>query len=343
MNVVNFPENFQCDDIQRELYAALEARMMPVIRRKAQRVRGVVDLDEAVQQGRLTVLKAMASFDINRGHGALDHYVGTCLDNTFSQIFNRANTEGRMPRVPVRDGAQWVRVRKAPVSLRPEIHDTPSDEAGPDADVLTAESEDRVRKFRVRMVTKLKGNDRAVFMAKVCPSPDLLLLVRNLGDDEEEPPSNVAISKHLGISKNAVDYSLAKIRQLATEMADDVEWKDVFTAGRAKGWALVHDASGEGFVRKVLEQRRLDPRPLPRCHLDADFHQAAGIYARRIERYPWGAVVVCQRGDEVRTLVIEGRFKARTGEVFGLNGTRREIPVEWYAELVKALKEGSNP
>lgn len=353
---VTFPPGFRCDDIQRELYPQVEARVRPLLERHARRVRRVIPLDEAMQHGRMAILRALLNYDVNHGADALDAYIGTVLSNTFSKLFNKATRRCRLPRTSQQNAAgEWYEVYAPPMPMS-ALQPRPGGEQGPrepfearvvdaaasaDGELIELQSQAEVDALVACMREQLTGRAREVFDCKVNPPPELLVLVRNLGGAEDEPPSNKAIQQWLGISKNTADWCLERIRKLCVEMAHDGGFSDLFETLITRSWVRVHAHAGTmrdaAFIQEVLTARRLDPRPLPDFHAHPDFDRTVGIFRRRIERYTWGSVVVVEKDGEVHTLVVEGRFKARSGEAVGPNGTRCAIPVDWYGQLVRAF------
>jgi hypothetical protein len=96
------------------------------------------------------------------------------------------------------------------------------------------------------------------------------------------------------------------------------------------------DTPDHEFVRETIALRDLDPRPASARDIETK-----GELGREITTYSWGVVMVLKRGEQYRTLVIEGRFNKITGGVFGaVEGTHKRVPdvVPWYVQLHKGLK-----
>ncbi len=347
----NFPSGFKVDEIQREIYPHLEARMMPLIKRKAAKLARYVKLEDAIQEGRLTLLYAMTRFDYNRGAEKLEEFVGTCLDHRFTSLYHHATTQSRMPRMSVRaDQEGWVQVKRAPVSLEDvnpsgDPFDPPDHAETPEEELSREELENQAKVFHMKMMGRLKGRDRDVFMCKTHPTPELLTMIRNMEQDWREGPTNEHVAQFLGLTKNQVDYSLTEIRDQFARLGSGTQFSDLFGDRCKRGWGMVHVSAEPHhdvtFIQRVIASRKLDPCPTPGTSRRDDYCQHADGFMRQIERYPWGVVVVLQRGKEWQTLVIEGRFRPSTGEITGANGGRRSIPVEWYGQLVKALRNAS--
>lgn len=340
--------------------------MLPHIKAKARKLKLFVphlDIDDAIQEGRLALLACLARFDYNKASGELVRYVSRALTNTYHCMLYETLAQCRMPHAFIRQGDEWIKVPRPPLSLDAMLgaadgeERTPYEPAaeGPDAEEMLAqyqddqEMEEQACIFKLKMLNKLKGRDYEVFMCLVNPPCDFLVKLRNEGVDlDEERPTSRHIGDYLGHSKNAVDWSIHKIKLMFTKLSRSHEFDDLFVQTQMmKGQPMItmstaptHDAD---FVRNVIRDRKLDTQPLSDYAQRPDFAQKAdkGRWSRMIIRYPWGVELVIKKGDTWRTMVIEGRFNPLTGEVFGDNGMRERIPASWYPELVRKLKEES--
>lgn len=333
---------------------ACERDMMPIIVKKAasvQRWSPYVDHEDLVQEGRITLLRCLISYDENREGGNLKKYVARSLDNCYHDLFWNAVAQCRMPRSFVRglDG-EWTQVKSPVLSLDQMFIDIPGAAQTPHDAMETSLLDSEARRFRMKLLNMLTGKDKSVFEAKFNPSTSMLKMCDNLGYDlDEECPEvpNVIVAKHLGITKNAVDHSMYKIRRAFTKLVKDVDFSDLFgEAVEKQGWPMIHinDACGHNqeFVRRIIKERNLDPEPLPGWDSRSDHVQITGNCARWVEHYSWGVVVVLKMGDEWRTLVIEcERINLSTGGVFSTSGIQEELRdyVPWYRQLVTKLKE----
>lgn len=344
----SLPRGFVCSSELRALYPAIEKRMEPIIRAKSWKISRWldIDIDDAIQEGRIALLAAMARFDYNKSGGKLDNYIAKVITNTYNGIMYDILNSARMPRATVRgpDG-DWVEVPRPPMSLDGLLdvgYEPESNLAAPDREIMEGANLGAIKKFKMRVMFSLKKRDRDVFMCKVNPPVDFLKMVENLEGDIDKP-TNIHIAKYLDLGKNAVDLSLFRIRSAFIRLAQPSEFSDLFgDTLEGRGWPVIyisrapkHDVE---FVQRIIRERNLDPKPVTGYHTKMDFWETAGEYARLIERYPWGVVLVLKAGVERRTVVIEGKFNPNDGTVIGLSGGRRELPVKWYAKLVRSLK-----
>lgn len=350
-----FASDYHFDAAICEMYPEIERRLMPLIKRKYNKYSthaGIkkIGREDALQEARIALLTALSKFDYNRCQGKLERFAGVVLEKAYLCMAYEALAQSRTPYVSYTDEhGELVRVASASLTMDDLMGREPV------ADLFTAEDEDlasererRLRIIRMRMMNALKGRDLDVFNCKTNPPPELLKTLQNNGaelDDHDLEITNLDIAEHLGISKNAVDWSISKIRHLFTDFAKDEDFIDLFGDAIEKGRPVIHTSEGKehdtAFVRQIIAKRKLDPRPLADFNDRDDYCMKVGAFERMIERYPWGVVLVIKNGEDCRTLVIEGKVNFRSGEVFGDSGARERIPVQWYVTLAKAM-QGAN-
>lgn len=368
---VHFPKGARCPDAYHEMWPALEKQMLPFIKAKAKRIRsfaGGLDMDDAIQEGRMALLSVIIKEKYDYTKGELSSYVGKVLDNTYRSMLYHMLSQTRMPRAVVRgDDGEWLELPSPPMSLsgieedpggwstdvanRPMVSLSKAlverDVPLPDESVQSKEMEGQARIFKLKLLNSLKGRDKKVFECRTNPPVDFLKMVENIGGDIYNP-TIPQIAEYLGINKNAVDYSVSKIKTIFTRMARQEEFSDLFGERLGtKEWPMVRTSKAaehdREFVRRIIQQRELDPKPVEGYESAPDFYQKAGMYSRLIERYPWGVVLVVRRKGTWRTMVIEcTAFNPSSGALAGERGTKEKVPVKWYPQLVKALAEGEN-
>ncbi len=344
--IANFPKGYQCPSEHRARWPELERTMLPLIKAKARRIKkftGGVDMDDAIQEGRLALLAALAKHDPNKG--PLDRYVSVCLNNAYNGLLYKMLSVTRMPRAVVRaPNGEQMSVPYPPLLLGNMDMAVSDEYFTPEIECQHTEMEEQARIFKLKLLNNLKGRDRDVFECRTNPSVDFLKMVQNVNGNIYAPTIQ-HIAQYLGVSKNSVDWSLYKIKESFTQMARGDEFSELFgDVVRSKEWPMIHvsdkiDSHDVEFVAKIIRKRKLDPKPVEGYERESDFHQKAGAFSRMIERYPWGVVLVLRRQALCHTLVIEcDKFTPLTGDVFGAAGTHELVPVKWYSQLVKALK-----
>ncbi len=339
--MIKFPKGMVCSKEVHDQWPELEKRMMPLIVGKARTVNRwlgmtYVDLDDAIQEGRLTLLRALISYEKDRG-STLEAYVSKMLQNVYYGLIREQIAKKRIPRTHVLDEhGKYKEIFCPPMPFAEGLVLLSTGE-NPETKVTSNELEKQVEEFKVRLQSELKGRNKEVFECLVNPPVSFLEKVRELGGDISAP-RKVHIAEHLGVNKNKVDWSIKRIRQMFTKMArveefgelfghyiDCGEWPEVFVSDKK------YDTT---FVQEIIEKRNLNPVPLE----GGKNYQESGCFARQIEKYPWGFVLVLKHNIDWCTLVIEGRFNANTGEVVSKKGMREKIPVAWYPKLVQAMR-----
>ena len=331
------------DDIK-SMFVDVERRLLPTIKARARQLKGV-DADDAIQEARIALLMAMTKYDYNKASGELTPYLRTAMTNTCRALLARARLKSRSPWSWVRDGDTWVEVPSTVISINGDTQDgapaidnlLADDSAPPDQHMRTHQSAMRVASFRAAMDLRLGDREQLVLAAKLDPSVPLVEQIEQAGGDSGNP-SNAEIAQYLGLSKAQIDWSLCKIRSVFTELASEERFSDLFgQMVDRRGWPVVHVVAGQdydqAFVNKVLDQRSLANEPL------SEEVDSCSVGSRSITWYDWGAVITVKRDGRCWTIVAEGTFNPRSGEVFGEYGARRLIGVEGYGHLAKAMSD----
>lgn len=356
--MTTFPEGWRCPEALREMYPDIERRVYPAILHKSRalhRSLPSIGVDDAIQEGRLALLGALLRYDYNKAKGGLVAYASRVLTNAYLGLVYHELAQCRTPFVIVTDADGNAVKRPLPLLSLDDMlawdgdgwgYEPAASDESPEVVCSWAELDAQAKRMKLRLLNTLTGLDKKVFTARCNPSVELLKMIKNSGGDASKEVPSIAIARYLGVTKNTVDWSLHKIRLLFTKMAKyDSEFSELFGEAVAeKGWPVIHISKApyhdHEFVAEVIERRGLDPRPIPGYAAEPDHFQAAGEWSRMIERYEWGVVLVLGKGKLRRTLVLEGKFNALLGVVYGADGAREKVPVGWYGDLVKRLKEG---
>jgi len=352
--MIHFPAGYKCSSWEQQIWPSLEAKMLPFIKIKARKIRRFnhgIGYEDAVQEGRMALLAALSRYDFNKGD--LEPYANRVLDNTYKNMMYEMLCESRMPRAIVcaSDG-EWERRPMPPLSFGSMVNEDgeptealarclEDDGNTPEINAELAELEQHARVFRREMYSRLKDRDRHVFFCRTNPPVAFLKMVQEAGGDINKP-TNLHVAKYLGINKNAVDWSLYKIRELFVAVARETDFSELF--GDAVGnreWPSVFVSNkscrDEEFIGDIIRQHQLDPRAWKGDGGQDDLRTADGNYARKIERYDWGAVLVLKYQRAWRTVVAIGRLNEFHGVVHGANNSHAKIPVKWYSKLVKEV------
>lgn len=309
--------------IPHDLYEDIERRLMPMIRRKAARLRGFMDMDDAIQEARMVVFRVLHSYDFNRNPD-LERYVGICLNNAFAGQYHKMGAQRRMPRRHTRDQeGNWVTAASPPTSL--EDTDAMDRSLSPELGVMLGESQGLVSELIAGVMERLGDRERAVLGAFVSPPAEIAL-------HPGEPGFNQAVAAYLGINKNALDWSLARVRMLLLDEMRDSE----FEADRVTGpdWPhLVHSSKWDdrSMITIAIGERHLDPTV-------RDTEARAMGDARMLSRvYDWGEALCLRLGEASATLVLQGRFNRLSGTLHGLKYGSQQVPLPWYQQCMKMI------
>lgn len=373
-----FPEGFKCGADLRASYPAAEREMLPLIKRKSGKILAwapYIEFDDAVQEGRLALLRALMNFDSAYPDTTLKKYVSKTLDNCYKDMFYRAVAQMRMPRVPVRDmDGEWRIKSVAPYSLDTPLDDDDdhmrfelADDA-PDAEAVLCSSylDEEARRFKMKLYNALKPFEQEVFKAKFNPpialfemcdneGIDLEMSAKHIADQEtdwEVEVPNHAVAAYLStedtkITKNKIDWSMYKIRDAFSLLVRDMDFSDLFgSVVGSEGWPMVHvDAApmfNRDFKQGVLRHRKLDGKPIEES---PDVRKGRDC-SRVVYTYKWGVVMHLIFDGEHRTVVVEGdRVNVNSGGVHSnTRGVQEQLVnyVPWYNKLVKRLKEAGN-
>jgi hypothetical protein len=345
-----FAAEYKCPDYVHEVYQDLERRLYPMIKRRALHLRRMVptiDLEDAIQEGRLALLSCLEHYDCNKSNFSLERYVWRVLRNTYAMMASEAHAQCRMPRVAVRQlNGDWETESKSPLSFNEFIQCDERDEREvPEIAVLANERVAVVQRLVKRIEDRLDYRDLEVFELMIDPPESFLCMIAEQ-DGPEAPMSNLHMASWVGCSKNQVDWSIVQIRLAFADLAKEKDEDAALIADHAKsnGWPVVHVSHERGkdkdFVEQVMTSRCLDDAKMKESsmHVLGEGDDDA-YWMRRIDWYTWGMVMVVKRGKDWATLVVEGKVNLRNGNVFGLdNPTARErIPVSWYYLLGKKL------
>ena len=321
--------------------------MLPILKTHARRINQAagISFDDAMQELRIAMFtRCFDSYNYNMGKGKFHRFISTVLRYESIRIIHNSLTSSRIPHsVQERNGRMIVSKQPWQVVSIEEMAEQSGDTISgdiPDPYLAYEQSEDNDRRLELKMKlrNKLCDRDRTVLDIMCHPPDAFLIFMDNKGESEM---TNQLIADFIGVSKNAVDYSSLRIRRAFTYLAES-EFPEISQIYISKGtWPMIHVSDSNrfdyDFVRKVIKERNLDPRPNDRAR-DA---QSSGEWAREVHYYPWGAVLFLRKGNIHKTLVLEGKYNLITGGVSGAEYTWKYVSdyVTWYSQLVKKLSD----
>lgn len=376
MQINKLPDGFKCNGEFLKAYEKAEAEVLPFIKKKSHAVSSTIptiDYDDALQEGRSAVIVALAYADASRNEGRVGPYVWRVVKNAYCALVCGEFAKSKVPFVSdVDTNGRVIKRPIFPISLDSMLEtengerfprEIADQSLEPDEIVVHKKMRLEVGRFTMKMYNKLNGVDYQVFKCKIHPPSDFLdmmymdgvnFVCRNeegtLILDDNFDIGAEHIGRYLSINKNAVGWSLYKIRKLFLEMArrdkDFIGLFDDMVLDR--GWPMIHLAKGESedlnFKRNIFEKRCLDTRQIKPFEYSVGKKIGSdGLphYSRMIKWYKWGAVITLKRGKEYYTVIAEGRFNPKTGAVFGMKmqDAQEHIPMKWYRNMAKELKD----
>jgi hypothetical protein len=157
------------------------------------------------------------------------------------------------------------------------------------------------------------------------------------------------ISKYLNTNRNAVGWSLYKIRKVFLDMAkNDEDFSELFEdliIDRRWPQILWKAAPNEDldFKRMVFKKHALSTIQIKEYDYSVSKRKDSvgnPYYSRLIKWYTWGCTITIKRDNIYYTMVAIGRLNIRTGAVFGDNDSQLHLPMKWYKSMAKELIDG---
>jgi hypothetical protein len=369
--------NEECGKEIREVYEQTLNNVLPFIKKRSRYVSNVIpniDYDDALQEGRLAVVVALAKCNREK-YDDIIPYVVKIIKNAYRRMVYEALTQTKIPHVNVIDEEGNINKKPChPISLdvmmeskdgnvinySNGIEDTKG--LSPEQIVINNGISSELGKFTMKLYNKLSGVDYDVFKCKVHPPHDFLDMMFMDGVDfvyrTEKGELRLAenfsvpveyISKYLNIDRNAVGWSLYKIRKMFLEMArNDEDFSELFedlVIDRRWPQVLWKAAKNEDleFKRMIFKKHALSTIQIKEYDYSVSEKKdddGNPYYSRLVKWYTWGCTITIKRDHTYYTIVAIGRFNIRTGAVFGSNDSQVHLPMKWYKSMAKELVDG---
>jgi hypothetical protein len=370
--------NKKCGKEINEVYERTLNSVLPFIKRRSRYVSSVIpsiDYDDALQEGRLAVVVALAKCDREK-YDDIKPYVLKIIKNAYKRMVYETLTQTRIPHVNVMDEDGNINKKPVyPISL--DVMMESKDGSGvtnymnsieddknmsPEKTVINNRMSSELGKFTMKIYNRLSGVDYEVFKCKVHPPQDFLDMMYMDGVDfvyrtdngelrliEDFTVPVEHISKYLNINRNAVGWSLYKIRKVFLDMAkNDEDFSELFEdliIDRRWPQILWKAASNEDldFKRMVFKKHALSTIQIKEYDYSVS-KRKDGVgdpyYSRLIKWYTWGCTITIKRDNIYYTMVAIGRLNIRTGAVFGDNDSQLHLPMKWYKSMARELIDG---
>jgi hypothetical protein len=370
--------NKKCGKEINEVYERTLNSVLPFIKRRSRYVSSVIpsiDYDDALQEGRLAVVVALAKCDREK-YDDIKPYVLKIIKNAYKRMVYETLTQTRIPHVNVMDEDGNINKKPVyPISL--DVMMESKDGSGvtnymnsieddknmsPEKTVINNRMSSELGKFTMKIYNRLSGVDYEVFKCKVHPPQDFLDMMYMDGVDfvyrtdngelrliEDFTVPVEHISKYLNINRNAVGWSLYKIRKVFLDMAkNDEDFSELFEdliIDRRWPQILWKAASNEDldFKRMVFKKHALSTIQIKEYDYSVSKRKDSvgdPYYSRLIKWYTWGCTITIKRDNIYYTMVAIGRLNIRTGAVFGDNDSQLHLPMKWYKSMARELIDG---
>lgn len=312
--------------ISESMYEDIERQVMPLIRRKAAKLKGYMELEDAIQEARLVLFRVLQSYDYTR-QPDLERYVAVCLNNAFAAQYHKATAQCRMPRRASQElDGTYSCVPSPPNQLLAE----PEDDTGDleQIQILRDEATD-VELIVAATEGLLSEREREVLLCIVQPPAEITVSPFDSG-------FNIQLAAYLGITKNMLDWSLHRVRQALLEVMRLPEFADhIGSLVSRDGWPHIecteywHDTD---MVEWTIAERGLDGT------VRDEKRQQVGDAECWSVVYSWGEAMFLRFGELTATLVLEGRFNHNSGTLFGAQYGSQDIPIPWYQRCMRMIR-----
>jgi hypothetical protein len=370
--------NKKCGKEINEVYERTLNSVLPFIKRRSRYVSSVIpsiDYDDALQEGRLAVVVALAKCDREK-YDDIKPYVLKIIKNAYKRMVYETLTQTRIPHVNVMDEDGNINKKPVyPISL--DVMMESKDGSGvtnymnsieddknmsPEKTVINNRMSSELGKFTMKIYNRLSGVDYEVFKCKVHPPQDFLDMMYMDGVDfvyrtdngelrliEDFTVPVEHISKYLNVNRNAVGWSLYKIRKVFLDMAkNDEDFSELFEdliIDRRWPQILWKAAPNEDldFKRMVFKKHALSTIQIKEYDYSVSKKKDSvgnPYYSRLIKWYAWGCTITIKRDNIYYTMVAIGRLNIRTGAVFGDNDSQLHLPMKWYKSMARELIDG---
>jgi len=202
-------------EVFNEMYPDLHRQLDKLVRIKARKLSRWMPVEDAEQEGRMAMLRALKHYDCNKSNGSLECFVGACLDNAFRALYAKCVAQRRMPRAPVEDAGAYTLVPTPPTSLDsggfegfPATCVSTSQLPTPETALAEREELGAIRVTLCEIRETLTQREAAVLELMMDPPAEA---------EDGGRATNIGIARYMGLTKNQVDYAVLKVRRAIVE------------------------------------------------------------------------------------------------------------------------------
>ena len=198
------------NEVFNEMYPDLHHQLDRLVRMKARKLARYMPVEDAEQEGRMAMVRALKAYDCNKANGSLECFVGACLDNAFRAVYAKCVAQRRMPRVAIQDGEGYTLRPTQPSSLdamnAEEVF--PSCVPSPESGVADMQESSNIRSTLCEIRETLTQREASVLTLMMDPPPEV---------EDGGRATNIGIARYMGLTKNQVDYAVQKVRRAILE------------------------------------------------------------------------------------------------------------------------------
>lgn len=199
--------------VENDLYNQVEMMVQPIIQSNAKKFYITLSLsfDEAVQEARIALMIALRKYDYNASGGGIYNFASTSVRRHFLKMVAAKRAQKRTPHMKVSEEGVSSTYYFYNEKLPQEgllSGDTPT----PEQNNIYQDSKVVANELEKALMNALDEREKNVFQCKINPSRELRML---MVEECEQSPTIPTIGKHLSLSKNAIDWSIKKIKETA--------------------------------------------------------------------------------------------------------------------------------
>lgn len=308
----------------------IEEQVENIIKKKATKFARYVgngyDYDDGVQEARMSLLQAIAKYDEKEGE--LKSFAYAVVENRFLSVLSKMSTQSRRAiTVPIVTGSDDCEQRG---SINEETLADASVDVESDADISYVNA--LINEFKTELKSNLKGLAAVAYDYRTCP-----MLRKAIFGDDDVP--SIALAKHLGVTKNKMDWALFTIRGKFTKIARKEKYQSLFgLAPDTIDWPhqlVSRKTYDTTLLDKAVEKWGLDVVPV-----EVFEETENDCWLCRIT-YSWGSALYWVDGNESYSAVLIGEFNHLSGQLFGTNGRHEKMVYgSKYRSVLRKINKG---
>lgn len=230
-------------DGEGQLFDQVERMVRPIIVSNAGRFRKQLGMtkDEAIQEARIALMLALRQYDYNDSRGGIYRFVQTSVRHHFTNRLAAHRRLKHTPHVVAVEGGKRTVTR---VGFEcPAAEDDESDfiasipaPVSP-SDGLVDDGGQMIQDFHGRLTGALAPLERNVLKCKTDPPADIRMMMIDEGSEE---PTVRMIGAFLGLTRNQIDWSTKRIREVASRLVRQREFSDLAVTAVVSSYLRSH-------------------------------------------------------------------------------------------------------